>query len=261
MVAAVVAAITSLVGIVVAWQLVGNLQRTTRSTLVIVEDTLTTVDDTLDVASTVIDTVDGSIATIAGSLATVQASVEQGAEGLEAVAQLTEDVPPSLDRIDEALGGLQSAGELIDDTLSRLSDIPFGPDYDPEQGLGASVASVRADLAPLADDLRTTTTTLRELAGSSGELVGQLDALGTDLRALERSLDESRGLLDRYRASTAEASALARNTRNAVSRDVTLSRVLIFVLGLAIAVGQIAPFRVGRELAHRPSEVSALGSG
>lgn len=260
MVAAVVAAITSLVGIVVAWQLVGNLRSTTRSTLVIVEDTLTTVDDTLDVAGSVIDTVDGGVATIAGSLTTLQTSVQQGADALEAVAQLTEDLPPSLDRIDEALGGLQAAGEFVDDTLSTLADLPFGPDYDPELGLGGAVAAVRTDVQPLADDLRTTTSTLRELAGSSGELVAQLDALGTDLEAIDRSLDQSRDLLDRYRASTANASALARDARDDVSRDVTLSRILIVVLGVAIAVGQVAPFRIGRELAQRPQEISALGS-
>ena len=53
-------------------------------------------------------------------------------------------------------------------------------------------------------------------------------------------------LIERYRQSTSDASALAAGTRDDLDRDVWLSRVLIVVLGLAIAVGQIAP------LPHRP---------
>lgn len=253
MTAAVVAAITSLVGIVVAWLLVGNLQGTARSTLFVVQDVVTTVDDTLNVADSILVTVDGSVETVRSSLSTLATSVEQGAAALEAVAQLSEDIPPNLDRIDDALGGLQSAADFVDDALVQLSTIPLGPDYDADQGLGQAVESVRADLQPIAADLRTTTDTLRELAGSSDELIGQLDELGADLAAIDQSIIESRGLIERYRSSAGRAGELAGQTRDDLTSNVFVSRVLIVILGVAIAVGQIAPFRIGRELAGRPA--------
>jgi methyl-accepting chemotaxis protein len=253
MVAAVVAAVTCLVGIVVAWRLVGELAHTTRSTLVIVGDTLVTVDDTLDVAASVIESVDGGIGTIQESLDTMATTVDNGAATLTALAELTDNLAPNLEQVDNGLGNLQSAVDVVDGVLRQLSDLPLGPDYDPETGLAASVQAVRDDLQPIADDLTNASSTLSELASSSGEVIERLDALAGDLDDIDRSLDESRALIDRYRQSTSDASALAAGTKEDLDRDVWLSRVLIVVLGLAIAVGQIAPFRIGRELARTPS--------
>ncbi len=253
MVAAVVAAVTCLVGIVVAWRLVGDLARHHQSTLVIVGDTLATVDDTLDVADSVIESVDGGIGTIQESLDTMSTTVDNGAATLSAFAELTDNLAPNLEQVDNGLGNLQSAVDVVDGVLRQLSDLPFGPEYDPETGLAASVQAVRDDLQPITDDLTNASGTLSDLASSSDEVTDRLDALAIDLDAIDRSLDESRVLIDRYRQSTSDASALAAGTRDDLDRDVWLSRVLIVVLGVAIAVGQIAPFRIGRELARTPS--------
>jgi methyl-accepting chemotaxis protein len=252
MVAAVVASITCLVGIVVAWRLVGELAHTTSSTLVIVGDTLATVDDTLDVADSVIESVDGGIGTIQESLDTMSTTVDNGAATLSAFADLTENLAPDLERVDSGLGNLQSAVGVVDDVLRQLSDVPFGPEYDPETGLASSVQGVRDDLQPIADDLSNASGTLSDLAASSDDVIDRLDALAVDLDAIDRSLDESRVLIERYRQSTSDASALTVGTRDDLDRDVWLSRVLIVVLGIAIAVGQIAPYRIGRELARTP---------
>ena len=253
MVAAIVACITCLIGIVVAWRLVGELAHTTSSSLVIVDDTLATVDDTLDVADSVIESVDGGIGTIQESFDTMSTTVANGAASLNAFAELTANVAPNLEQVDNGLGNLQSAVDVVDDALRQLSALPFGPDYDPATGLAASVQSVRDDLQPIADDLTNASGTLSDLTASSDEVIDRLDALAIDLDAIDRSLDESRVLIERYRQSTSDASALAAGTRDDLDRDVWLSRILIVILGLAIAVGQIAPYRIGRELARTPS--------
>ena len=109
---------------------------------------------------------------------------------------------------------------------------------------------VRDDLRPIADDLRSSTTSLRDLSGSSDELVAQLAALDEDLTQLDTSLDQSTVLLETYRADTAEAIALAQDSLDDLDRDIALSRALAVVLALSIAVGQVAPFHIGRELAR-----------
>jgi methyl-accepting chemotaxis protein len=264
MVAAVVAAVTCLVGIVVAWQLVGDLAHTTKSSLVIVGDTLETVDDTLDVADSVIQSVDGGIETVQESLTTMATALENGGATLDVVADLTANLGPNLEQIDRGLGGLQSTVDVVDGVLQQLSDLPFGPDYDPDTGLAASVQAVREDLEPITEDLANASGPLRELAASSDEALDRLDDVAADLDSIAESLSESRELIERYRQSTADVAALAAGTVDNLDRDVWLSRVLILILGVAIAVGQIAPFRIGRELARTPapppmSDVSAAG--
>jgi methyl-accepting chemotaxis protein len=258
MVAAGVACVASLIGVVVAWQLVGNLRRTTASSLVIVGDTLVTVDDTLALADTIIDSVDEGIETVGRSLSTISTTVDDGGATLDVFADVTSNLAPSLERVDSGLGGLQSAVDVVDDFLRRLSEAPFGPDYNAENGLASSVQAVRDDLRPIADDLQEASGTLRRLAASSDDVIARLDELGRDLDGIDRSLDESRRLIERYRLSTAEAAALATSTREDLDRDVWLSRLLIVVLGVSIAVGQVAPFHIGRELARSPVRPAAL---
>ncbi len=257
MVAAGVACVASLVGVVVAWRLVGNLSATTQSSLVIVGDTLVTVDDTLELADSIIDNVDEGIETVGRSLSTISTTVDDGGATLDAFADVTSNVAPSLDRVDSGLGGLQSAVNVVDEFLQRLSRAPFGPDYNPENGLASSVQAVRDDLRPIAEDLQEASGTLSELAASSDDVIARLDELGQDLAGIDESLDESRRLIERYRLSTAEAAALATTARGDLDRDVWLSRLLIVVLGVSIAVGQIAPFHIGRELARSPARPAA----
>jgi hypothetical protein len=259
MVAAVVAGVTSLIGVVVAWRLVGDLSHTTKSSLVIVNDTLATVDDSLELADSIIDTVDDGIETVGKSLTTISSTVEDGGATLDAVADLTSNLGPSIERVDSGLGGLQSAVDVVDDVLRQLSAAPFGPDYNAENGLASSVQAVRDDLRPIADDLHDASGTLSGLASSSDDAIERLDELAQDLERIDQSLDDSRLLIERYRRSTAEAAALATTTQDDLDRDVWLSRLLIVVLGVAVAVGQIAPFHIGRELARAPAENGMQG--
>ena len=77
----------------------------------------------------------------------------------------------------------------------------------------------------------------------------QIEALEGDLAALDESLERSTELLDRYRADTAEAIVLAQESLDDLDRNILLSRILVVILAVTIAIGQIAPFYIGRQLA------------
>lgn len=250
MAAAIAAAITSLIGAVVAWQLVGSLRDGASETLTIIDDTIVTMNDTLTVAEDVIATVDDSLRTLGQALDTLSQSVADGGDTLTIVADLTETIPPNLDRVEEGLGGLADAAGVVDDVLEGLDDIPFGPDFDTDAGLAAAVDGVRQDLAPIAEQLRGATVSLRALSASSGELITQLELLGEDLAQLDADLARSRGLIERYQQNAGAARRLTVASLDDLNRQVGLSRILIVILAISIAVGQISPFRIGRELAR-----------
>jgi hypothetical protein len=262
MIAACVAAVTCVVGAAVAWRLLGDLQDRSSTSLRLVQRTLQNVDESLRIAQDVTATVGGTLDTVRTSLGTVAAGVGDAGATLDVVADLTEDVAPSLDRVDAALGSLADAAGVVDGALEALDELPVGPDYDAAAGLAFAVQGVRDDLAPIADDLRGATEPLRELSTTTADLGPQLTTLDDDLDALERSLAESTTLLASYRDDTAEASALAADSLDDLDREVTLSRILAVVLALSIAVGQVAPFHIGRQLAATPlpSEDATPGS-
>jgi hypothetical protein len=255
MVAAVVAAVICVMGAVLAWQLLGDLRNRSSASLRLVQSTLTNADASLVVAHDVATTVGGSLDTLRASLATLSADVHAGAAAIDSFAALTKDVPPALDRLDTTLAGLHDAAGTVDNALGALATLPFGPHFDANAGLAASVAGVRDDIRPIADDLRNSTTSLRDLSDSSDDLITELAALDDDLTQLDRSLSRSTELLDTYRSDTADATALAEHSLHDLDRDITLSRALAVTLALAIAVGQVAPFHIGRQLARDPDQV------
>ena len=166
---------------VVAWQLLGDLRTRSAASLDLLERTLTNVDETLAIAQDVTTTVGDSLDTIRDSLTTLSAGVGDGAAALDSVADLTEDVPPALDRLDATLVDLGEAAGVVDSALEALDEIPIGPDFDADAGLAASVDGVRDDIRPIAEDLRGSTDSIRELSGSSDDLVTQLAELDGDL--------------------------------------------------------------------------------
>jgi hypothetical protein len=249
MVAAVVAAVTCVVGAVVAWVFLGDLRDRSAESLRLVERTLQNVDESLAIAQDVTVTVGGSIDTLGATLETVAATVGDADAALGAVADLTEDLPPALDRVDSALARLTDAAAVVDGALAALDALPIGPDVPGGSELAAAVRDVRADLGPIAEDLRASTSSIRDLGTRSDELVAELDALQRDLAGLDRSLADSSVLLERYREDTAAAVALAGDSLDDLDREVIVLRVLGVVLALAIAVGQLAPFHIGRQLA------------
>jgi hypothetical protein len=252
-VASIVAAITCLIGAVVAWQLLGDLRTRSAASLDLVERTLTNVDESLAIAQDVTVTVGDSLDTLRASLGTLSTGVGDGATALDSVADLTEDIPPALDRLDTTLVELRDAADVVDGALEALDELPIGPDFDSDAGMAASVDGVRDDLRPIAEDLRGSTASIRDLSGSSDELVDQLAELDGDLVELDESLARSSLLLASYREDASDAVALAQDSRDDLDRDIAMSRALAVILALSIAVGQVAPFYIGRQLmATRP---------
>jgi len=217
-------------------------------------------DETLSIAQDVTETVASSIDTLEQSLGTLSTTVGAAATVVTAVADATQDVPPALERIDGALTSLRDSASVVDAALQALDQLPFGPNFDAAAGLASAVEGVRRDLRPIADGLRTSTTAIGELSASSQDLVNQVSPLDTDVGALAESLARSDQLLTEYRADTARAVDLATESLDDLDRDVWLSRILVSVLALTIAVGQIAPFHIGRQLARTATSATAAGT-
>jgi methyl-accepting chemotaxis protein len=245
---AVLGFVTAVVGTIVAWQLIGQLGTNVDRSLRIGEQTLVTLDDTIDVADGVVTSVQSGLTTIESTLGTVNESIGDTTELASTTSDLASALPTSLTRVEQALATLEQLGGTIDDVLRGLSSIPFAPDYDPAVPLDDALAGVREGLEPLAGDVRGIAEELDELATGSGDLQGQLGDLADDVASTRRALLGSSALLDQYRASTSQALELARASRDDLETDRTRSRIAAVVLGLTIALGQVVPAWVGREL-------------
>ncbi len=256
--AAIVAAVTCLIGGFVAWHLLGNLRDRSAASLQLLQRTLVNVDESLAIAQDVTGAIGNSLDTVRSSLATLSTGVANSQAALDAVASLTEDVPPALDQVDRALSDVHNAATVVDNALAAIDRLPLAPELTADANLAPAIDNVRNDLRPIATDLRASTTTMRNLSASSDELVAQLQSLSTDLDELDTSLGRSTRLVQRYRTDAHEAISLAQHSLDDLDRDIGMARILAIILAGAIAVGQIAPFHIGRQLAATPTDIAPL---
>ncbi|MGA9277062.1 hypothetical protein [Ilumatobacter sp.] len=251
MVVAAVGLVVSLVGTVVAWQLVGQLNSSTRETLDVTIETMDSVEATIDVADQVLDATTDTIESVSATLNTVASSFETATDVIVEVDDLTTTVGPALDDAGSALRTLEGLGSRIDNVLRDLSQIPFGPDYDPDQELGETIGEIASTLEGLPAQFSQTSTDLDAFTTTLDDLASDVVTLAADIETVSAELSGSTELIDLYRQNIADARVVAIETRDGLDRDVSLMRLVLLIGGLNFAIGQIVPYWIGRGLLEK----------
>jgi len=247
-VVACVGLIASITGVVVGWRLLGQLETNVDESLALTGDALVSLDASLDVADSVIASVAQGLTTVEKTLTAVDSTFHDGTRVLDDVATTTEQLPPSFARLDRALANAQDAAVVIDDAVAQLDRLPVGINIRSDAAIAPSIQQVRTELEPLAQNVGAATADLRRLSTSSTDVSEQVSELRSNVAEVNQELARSSGLIDAYRETAHQAQDLARRSRSDLGGDIALSRVLLVILGVAVAVGQIVPFWVGREL-------------
>src|SRR6056297_3046791 len=227
---AVAGAFTAVAGSATGWIFVGQLNDTTTESLDVTEQALDAVDDTIDLADDVLVSTDEAVRALAEALDAVSGSFDSATGAVDDVADLAGTIGPSLEEATATIRRLEGLGGTIDGVLRALSDIPFGPDYDPDDGLEETFGRLAESLEPVPAELETTAGGLTDFTDSDDDLTTTDD------------------LVEQYRASVADARAVAQRAGDDLDGTVTVLRVLLVIGGFSLLVGQIVPLWVGREL-------------
>ncbi|MGF1596853.1 MAG: hypothetical protein ACFCVK_07950 [Acidimicrobiales bacterium] len=246
-----------LVGTVVVWSLLGDVNRATTGTLDVTVEALESMEATIDLADDLIGSTTDSLAAVEDTLTTVSESFESGNATLADVAELTATAEPTLRNTEATLRQLEGLGSQIDGALEGLSAIPFGPDYDPEDGLGPTFGRLADDLAPLPDEFADTSTGLVELQTTLTELQGDVDVLVANVHALNEDLADSTALIEQYRDNVSQARDLAEQSRRDLDRDHTWLRIILLVAAANFTLAQLVPLWFGWELLTGPGSRGA----
>lgn len=243
-----VGAIVAVAGTISGWLFVGQLGQATDDSLEVTIETLDAVDDTIDLAADVLGSTTEAVDALAGTLNAVSGSFDTGTTAIVDIAGLADTVGPSIEEAATAVQRLETVGSDIDSVLGALSNIPFGPDYDPSAGLGETFGSVADALEPLPDQLSTTAQSLTDFTDSAGGLQDQLTELAASVQSVSTDLAASDELVDQYRTSVDDARTLATETRDELATNVRFMRIFIVLGGITFLVSQIVPLWMGRSL-------------
>lgn len=253
---AVVGVVGAVAGTIAAWRLAGRVDGTVGESLELTGEALLTLDRTITVAEDALADVDDTLTVAETTLDGVADSIDDSTAILESVAELSTSVAPSVEAAATTLDEVAAVGRTIDGVLAQLDSLPFGPSYDPEVPLGEQLDQLGRDIAPIGRSLRDAGRDVEAFGEATGRLDDDLAELADAIGAVNQDLRRSEQLLREYEATTARAVELIDAASNDLDDDVTSTRLLIVVIGVAVALGQIVPFWVGKELALSAGDAS-----
>jgi hypothetical protein len=258
--------VVSLVATVVGLRFLGHLDAALEGSVGVAADsvdalgaTVELAGDTVEGITTILERTGETTRDLAGALANAE-------EVLLATADLSEEqLAGSLEAVEDTLPALIQVAAVIDRTLSALSVVPFGPAYDPTEPFDDSLRALQDELDGLPETLREQADLIRDGGGELAAAHVGTAAIADDLDDLRTTLAASGELLDRYATTTTAARELVTTDEADLGRQLVLARVLVFVLGLTLAAGQLVPLGTGwlllrPELARRVLAVPAAGS-
>ena len=244
----VVGAIVAVFGTIGGWIFVGQVAAASDDSLDVTVQALDAVDDTIDLAEEVLASTVDAVDALAGTLGAVSASFGTGTAAIDEVAALADTLGPSLTDAGATVRTLERVGGQIDDVLGTLSNLPFGPDYDPADGLGDTFGRLADTLEDLPGQLESTSTSLTDFTENAGTLQGELDRFATSVGAIATDLANTSALVDQYRTSVEQTRDLAVETKTDLDLSVAMMRMLLVVGGVTLLLGQIVPLWLGRSL-------------
>jgi hypothetical protein len=165
---------------------------------------------------------------------------------LRATADLSEEqIAGSLDAVDDALPALIQVAAVIDRTLSGLSVLPFGPEYDPAEPFDDSLRAIQREFDGLPEALREQATLIRDGSRDLRSVRVGTAVIADDLDALRTTLADSAELVEQFAATATSARELVVEDQDGIRRQLAWGRVLVVLLGLTFAAGQVLPLGVG----------------
>lgn len=248
---AVAGVLIAIIGTVVIWLFLSDLQDTTDRSLLMGEQATVTLNETIDVAEQVLSAVDDGLTTVQSTLGTLDDLLQSTAGLADATGSLSSTLPASFDNIDAALATVQNLGETVDSTLAALSSLPFGPNYNPKVPFPEAIGNLRKALDPIATDLTSISGELQNFASGSGDLSAQIDSLTADVARTRDALAGTDDLLAQYRQTTTEAGQLAAQTRDDLSGSMTRMRIVLIAAALLLALSQFVPWTMAALIDER----------
>jgi ABC-type transporter Mla subunit MlaD len=237
--------VVSLVATVVALRLLGQLDSVLEGSVGVAAEAVDALGATVELAGETVTGVNVILERTARTTTDLSRALADAEEVLLATADLSEDqIAGSLEAVEDTLPALIQVAAVIDRTLSALSVIPFGPDYDPEDTFDDSLRAIQREFDGLPEALREQAALIRDGADELGTTREGTAAIARDLGDLRRTLAASNELLDRYAVTATEAQRLVMEDTD-LGRQLGWARVLVLVLGVTVAAGQLLPLGTG----------------
>lgn len=199
--AAIAGILISIVGIVGLWRIEKTARTGLVNTLDLLGTTVQATHDGLSIAARSLEQADDSLTAVTGMLEATGKSVQNMVPFVDTLRQMTtQDLPGALSSTKSAFNSVRASAQVIDNTLSILTAIPFlsAPAYKNEPPLSTAFGGVSDSLDPISESL----TSMEDSLSSTKDNLGEIDTAFGDIAAsigtIKTSLSDARGVTAQY---------------------------------------------------------------
>ena len=249
-------------GMVVVNQLLDNVAVEVDNGLRLTSESLDNVNATLLVAKDTVEDVNltmGTVQTMTTNLA--QTMNETGPLLEQSTIVATEQVPESIEAVQEAIPALVDVAGTIDSTLTTLSrfkiereilgfelNYDLGINYDPEVRFDAAVVGIGDSMEGLPESLRALAVYLNIANENLDTISTDLLALTNDLERLNDDIGQLDPILDEYIRIVTELNDSLRGLRGQINEQVESAKNVVTIAFIWLGLTQIVPLYLGYEL-------------
>lgn len=252
--------VVSLLSVVVGLRFLGHLDRALEDSVGVAGQAIDALGSTVEVAGSTLTGVTEILEGTADTTRDLAEALRDAEAVLRATADLSEDqIAGSLDAVDDTLPTLIQVAAVIDRTLSALSSLPLGPDYDPTERFDDSLRAIQQQLDGLPDALREQAVLIRDGSRDLRTVRVGTGAIAADLDDLHATLDASAQLVEEFAETATNARELLGGDRRGIDRQLAFARILVVLMGLTLAAGQVLPLGVGWLLRRPDAAARFLG--
>lgn len=261
-VTAVTALVASIGGGIAGLVLINELDATLGRSLDLTVDALAAVDDSLAVAADTLALVDDGLTNTQQASTEVVDALRSGADLLESTADLTEEeLAPGITAVEGSLPNIVTVASAVDTALSGLSQLPLGISYDPSEGLDDSLRDLQNSLAGTGEELSDQSQLIRDAGAELVDVADGAAVIADDLVRLDSGIADARALVDEYAETADSTGRLIEQTRSDLDARSAAAAVMVVLLALAVGVGQVAPFTIGRQLMRHADAIQGVIAG
>ncbi len=244
------------------------------------DQTLTLLLDTMENTNEMLTITRSTIESSAETLETVQIMISDLAQTVDDTeplltrtnTMLTNDIPASLDEVQETIPTLMAVANSIDDTLTTLNNfridetIPIvdininydlGINYAPDQPFDTAIEQIGTSLDDIPDSLRGMERDINNAINNMDTVQTDLELLTVNLEQLHTEITAFLPMIDEYSRITTEISGNIEQTRSTLDAQMEMMNTLILFGMVWLALFQILPLYVGFELVRGQEMVKA----
>lgn len=230
----------SLAGIAVSWIAKPSIQRDLLTLVDSIQYTLTNTSKGLNVLDNSLENVNSNLDIIVSTLDNLDDTFNGISSSLDSSADLVgDDLRQTIIDTQVALSSASSSAELIDDTLSVISRIPFlGANYQPEVPLHTSLDSVAESMDEIPESLELIEGSLNDTSEGLNLLNDNLLDLSDELSKFNTDFEDTQTVLEEYRKIIEDTEKQLLNFRKNLPRNLIFLAIFISGILFSLAIAQ-----------------------